>query len=388
MLFSYMDGTVLKLEGGIKLEQYVASCTLGGLPCNITRDFDSFFHPYYFNCYTYRKPVSLPATDDPIGDEISEDDLPWLMPGLDNGLSVVVLTGSGMLDKNKGGEAEVLPGLYDAGGATAGSDGVRVMIHPPEPEWLPFPLAEGFDVPPGFTASLSVRPRRNQRIGPPHGDCIDKDPFKPPSVKPEVYRQMMCQQRCLQQYVADNCHCYDSSLPMPPEKDRDKTIETTFCRSIEFPPKCAEELDDIGPCIDELMTWYERVQCSKKVRKQVQARRGEHNRCQTECRAACNEVIYDVSYSMARWPAPGFEGDAVYDDIFHVNHFMDKFGNSETIRRHFNETGDRAKALQDFARINVYVADTEVNAHRNHLALYGSESAAIGLQLLCEFVDQ
>jgi len=80
---------------------------------------------------------------------------------------------------------DVPPGLYDAGGATAGSDGVRVMIH--TSDVIPFPLAEGFDVPPGFTASLSVRPRRNERIGPPHGNCIDKDPFKSPDdTHPEV----------------------------------------------------------------------------------------------------------------------------------------------------------------------------------------------------------
>jgi len=92
----------------------------------------------------------------------------------------------------------------------------------------------------------------------------------------------------------------------------------------------------------------------------LQAIRPEKNRCQAECRAGCNEFIYDVAYSMGRWPAPGFEGDAVYDDIFNVNRFMRHFGDSATMRRHFNETGDRAKALQDFARINVYVADPEV----------------------------
>jgi len=39
---------------------------------------------------------------------------------------------------------------------------------------------------------------------------------------------------------------------------------------------------------------------------------------------------------------------------------MKHFNGSDTIDRHFNETGDRTKALEDFARINVYVADPEV----------------------------
>ena len=54
------------------------------------------FHPYYFNCYTYRKPKT------------SSDELPWLMPGLDNGLSMVALTGSGMIGRHKGEVSEEL----------------------------------------------------------------------------------------------------------------------------------------------------------------------------------------------------------------------------------------------------------------------------------------
>jgi len=80
-----------------------------------------------------------------------------------------------------------------------------------------------------------------------------------------------------------------------------------------------------------------------------------------ECRAACDEMYYEVSYSLALWPAPGFDSNAVYDSIFHENRFMDHFNDSQTIRHHFNETGDRTNALRDFARINVYVADPEVD---------------------------
>jgi len=168
------------MDAGIQIEQYVASCSMGGVPCNISSDFNLAYHPYYINCYKYLQsgPTASSAEDTDGERGNPEEDIPFLMPGLDNGLSMVVLTGSGMVDKNKG-MMDVLPGLHDAGAATAGSDGVRVMIHPTNV--VPFPLAEGFDVPPGFSASLSVRPRRNARIGPPHGDCIDQDPFLPPS---------------------------------------------------------------------------------------------------------------------------------------------------------------------------------------------------------------
>jgi len=246
-------------DAGIKLHQYVATCSLGGLPCNISRDFVFFFHPYYFNCFTYHKPKSSSES----ADDSSDDNRPWLMPGLDSGLSVVVLTGSGMLDQNKG-QVDVMLGLYDAGGATAGSDGVRVMIHPPDV--VPFPLAEGFDVPPGFTASLSVRPRRNERIGPPHGDCIDHDPLLPAGGHQPVpvYRQIACQQRCLQLHVKDRCRCFDESLPVD---DPDPSIPP--CRSIDFPEQCAQVPDDIGPCVDALLAFYDRVKCAKQVKELI-----------------------------------------------------------------------------------------------------------------------
>jgi len=361
VLYDNMPDVILT-EGGIQLNQYVASCSLGGIACNMTHDFCKLFHPYYLNCFTYRDRKMLPeatcnlSLSDP-RNVIPEDDQPWLMSSLDNGLSLVVLTGSGMLEKTDGMVAEdLLPGLYDAGGATAGSDGVRVIIHPHDV--LPIPFAEGFDVPPGFTASLGVRPRRNKRIGPPHGDCIDNDPFL--SSSDFAYRPVVCQQRCLQQHVLEKCHCYDTSLPLP----NIDPLDAPTCRTLDFPLECKiAELDTNEQCIETLLKRYKRVRCAKLHRERVLMDRAEMQRC--GCRPACKELIYDVSFSMSRWPAPGFEGNAVYDDIFNVQRFRERFKDSETIRRLFNQTGDRTKALQDFARINVYVADPEVGTVHN-----------------------
>jgi len=139
----------------------------------------------------------------------------------------------------------------------------------------------------------------------------------------------------------------------PPSNDQ--CIPTSYYSMLHYNCLCAlkELLETVPLCVRKF-----------QVRKHVHADRAVMTSCQ--CRAACDELFYDVSYSMARWPAPGFEGDAVFHDIFNVNHFLEHFGDSETIRRHFNETGDRTKALQDFARINVYVADPEVDVLQNH----------------------
>lgn len=165
---------------------------------------------------------------------------------------------------------------------------------------------------------------------------------------------MACQQRCLQRHIRDVCRCYDESLPVPRVPERD----ILGCHELNFPPECSATPNDTGRCVDALMTWYEQIRCAKRVREQVQASRAEMARCQ--CRAACDERYYEVSYSLARWPAPGFESDAVYHSIFDVNRFMEQFNDSATFRRHFNASGDRSKAMEDFARINVYVADPEV----------------------------
>jgi Amiloride-sensitive sodium channel len=224
---------------------------MGGVTCNRTRDFLRFFNQYYFNCYTYTGLRPSGTTD--------SEELQWLPPGLDSGLTMVVLAGSGMLKPNE--YANLIPGIYDLGSAIAGADGVRVIIHPPDV--VPFPLAEGFDVPPGFSTSFGVRPRRNVRIGPPHGDCVSNNPFDTESHVRRPYRQLVCQKQCIQSYVKAECGCLDEMLLRPPsdyEENYDGT--TMMCHSTElFPKTCAT--DPSPDCFKALLDQYDRVQCAK-----------------------------------------------------------------------------------------------------------------------------
>ena len=64
----------------------------------------------------------------------------------------------------------MLPGLHEPKSPVASSEGIRVVIHPPDTE--PFPFAEGFDVPPGFSVSFGIRPRKNLRIKAPYGKLV------------------------------------------------------------------------------------------------------------------------------------------------------------------------------------------------------------------------
>jgi hypothetical protein len=171
----------------------IAISRFGGESCNSTRDFVQFFDAYYYNCFTYHAPkhsenyspaqhhhpqqhreqseaeANASADDDPNGkypapgtsershdpgDQMDSDDDSNLAEGLENGWSAVVLTGSSMLDKNDG-MIRVIPGTHEYLSPMSSSEGVRVVIHPPDTE--PYPHTEGFDVPPGYSATFGVK---------------------------------------------------------------------------------------------------------------------------------------------------------------------------------------------------------------------------------------
>jgi len=80
------------------------------------------------------------------------------------------------------------------------------------------------------------------------------------------------------------------------------------------------------------------------------------------CHPPCDEFLYDVSYSLSKWPASGYEGDAAYMDIFYVEMFRERFANTsknESVWNYFRDE-NRYSTLRDFARLNVYIADSNV----------------------------
>jgi len=274
-----------------------------------------------------------------------------------------------MLDKNE--DLRVLPGLHETRSAVAASEGFRVVVHPPDTQ--PFLFAEGYDVPPGYSASLGVRPRRNIRVGPPHGNCSWTNPFD--SADHDVgdgsdsgdgvggrrqlgrrYRGITCQKMCLQSHVVAECHCYDSSLPLLPNLTADRIKPCR--RNDEFSDSCMHSATD--DCLAALMAMFERIQCARRTRDQVTRNTTMMQECR--CHPPCDEFLYDVSYSLSKWPASGYEGDAAYMDIFYVEMFRERFANTsknESIWDYFRDE-NRYSTLKDFARLNVYIADSNV----------------------------
>ena len=322
---------------GVQLDEFVVNCYYSGNKCNRTRDFTRFFDPYYYNCFTYT-PNQYQGED--------ENTILSLSEGIENGWSSIVLTGSGMLDKND--DIRVLPGLHESHSAVSASEGVRVVIHPPDTQ--PFPFTEGYDVPPGFSASFGIRPRRNIRVGPPYGNCSMVNPF---GTTTKRYRGISCQKMCLQSHVMKTCDCYDVSLPKMPQMNKKPCREND-----RFPDSCMH--NGTKECMGRLIWLDKRIQCARDTRDLVTKNTTTLERCM--CYPPCDEVFYDVSYSLSKWPATGYEGDAAYHDVFYIENFKDRFIDTvkyEKVDAYFNDS-NRETTMRDFARLNVYVADSNV----------------------------
>ena len=330
----------LVATAGVPFAEFIVTCQYGGNDCNRSQDFTQFFDSYYYNCFTYRAPDQLGADS-------------TLAEGLENGWSTVVLTGSGMLDKNQ--DLRTIPGTHERFSPISSNDGVRVVIHPPDTE--PYPHTEGFDVPPGYSVTFGVKARLNHRIRPPHGNCSDKDPFN--ALHGYQYRLIACQKTCLQHQIIRECGCKDISLP-----GGDQFPNLRYCTNddeIEY--DCRFNATD--ECIAGLYRVYERHKCVRNASARVTRNASLARSC--GCYPPCEEVSYDVAYSLSKWPGESFDGEEAYIDIFHTDVYIPRLisefdENRTALYAKYFDIRNRRTAMKDFARLNVYIADSNVLA--------------------------
>ena len=328
----------LVAAAGVPFNEFIVTCQYSSNDCNRNRDFTQFFDSYYYNCFTFRAP-------DALGEDAT------LAEGLENGWSTVVLTGSGMLDKND--KLRTIPGTHERFSPMSSNDGVRVVIHPPDTE--PYPHTEGFDVPPGYSVTFGVKARLNQRIGPPHGNCSDKDPFD--ALHGFQYRLIGCQKMCLQQEIVKECDCKDITLP-----GASMYPDVQFCTNDdEIALNC--NLNATDECIAGLYQVYQRLTCVRNTTARV-TRNATYTR-ECGCYPPCEDVSYDVSYSLSKWPADSFDGEEAFVDIFYTDAYIPRLletfnpTKAALYEEYFHE-GNRRKAMKNFARLNVYIADSNV----------------------------
>ena len=234
----------------------------------------------------------------------------------------------------------------------SGSDGFRVVIDDPY-AWT-FPALEGFDVPPRSSVSFAVRPRRVRRLGWPYSDCTVKNPYADDFHIDELepYSFKACQQMCVQKDVIQKCGCYDAgSLP-------DRYVSGTSTPSCQnksdYPIRCAREFDDV--CRSELLKQFERIKCAENETYRLRGDKMLLQECR--CYPPCNETLYDISYSMSRWPADGDLGEMFMKGI--VDGLLERSDDNEDKLLHDFLGDSIADIVNDFARINVYLADYEM----------------------------
>lgn len=324
-------------SAGVPFKEFIVTCRFGGHACNRDEDFKYLFDPYYYNCFTYEAPTTKGADS-------------TLAEGLENGWSTTVLTGSGMLDRNE--DIRMIPGTQEHLSPMSSSEGVRVVIHPPNTE--PYPHTEGFDVPPGYSVSFGVKAMQNIRIGAPHGNCSQINPF---GVSDKKYRLISCQKMCLQTAIVNECGCRDIALPgyeNYPDKPfcNNDSMVADYCR-----------LNATDECYEGFRLVYERIICVKQTTVDVTRNASAINAC--GCYPPCNEITYDVTYSLSKWPAESFDGEEAYIDIFHAERYPDRFNTSNDTEKvalyeDYFDPSNRRRAMQDFARLNVYIADSNV----------------------------
>lgn len=220
----------------------------------------------------------------------------------------------------------------------------------------------------------------------------------------QPYRSVTCQRMCVQKHVISSCQCYDTSLPFVTSlstDENDKNLDATSrgledgtdqrgrqpkpCRlNDEFPDSCMNTASD--DCLEALMAMYNRTECVRRTRDAVT--RNTTLMAQCGCHPPCDEVQYDVSYSLSKWPSTGFDGENAYYDMVYVEKFPDRLITATTdkrlkavVRNYFDDSR-RHQMIKDLVRLNVFVADATAVVTKESVGFPFSElMAEIGGQM-------
>ncbi len=316
-------------------------CRWGHRHCNFSQ-VTLFNDAYFYNCLTFHPPEELA-----------------LIEGVDNGWSNIALIGSEMVDwgalSNK--FPIDLPGLQEYQHPLAGNEGARVVIHAQGTR--PFPSSEGFDVPPGFSASMGVKMRKNVFLGQPYGNCTKRtyDDSYP------RYTATRCYKKCILDEMVKKCQCMDTTMI----SSVDEILpDVPFCSYVADPPEYCSDVTKFPPidCTYVLQEAYDRMLCAKDVEHQMAKDPLLMDECR--CFSPCNDVHYDVSFSLSGWPAAQ-DADKVYQSIVEPAQTIDEklalFNISQEkidFYRPYFTYENRFKSLKSFVKVNVYLAESKV----------------------------
>lgn len=166
-----------------------------------------------------------------------------------------------------------------------------------------------------------------------------------------------CQKKCLQGAVVAACGCKAISLP-----GSDRFPDVAYCTNDDdVPMSCHLGVTD--ECEHALLRVYDRFVCVRETIA-VMSRNATFAR-DCGCYPACDEISYDVTYSLSKWPAESFDGEEAYIDIFETSGYPARFTNPDDSQKfelyaNYFDASNRKQCMKDFARINVYIADSNI----------------------------
>lgn len=98
------------------------------------------------------------------------------------------------------------------------SNGIIIFIH--NSSTLPIMTIEGLSLPTGFETDVKIKKVSIKRLPSPHNNCVDDfdsfELYKKTKEINTVYTQKFCIQLCYQEYLIENCKCYEiNSFDIP-----------------------------------------------------------------------------------------------------------------------------------------------------------------------------
>ncbi|CAH1798814.1 unnamed protein product [Owenia fusiformis] len=312
------------------LDSLLARCSWREKPCD-TSFFITSVNGNYQKCFTFN------GHGLNLSNMIVEEANPI------NGLSMVIF-----LDAFKFNQ-QVLPNemVYNPENPNSGTTGLHVTIHPPQS--LPFPIVEGFDVPPGYSTTIGLTTHARKRLAEPYGSCTNREFLDGTNLG---YSHLGCLEQCQQKEIMHQCGCVSAFLLMPNDAK-----DLQLCGRLNLDNLMLQD-----PNVTIIDKDFAKLKCEKHLLK-MKLHPETNKRC--KCKHPCYEIRYEQTISNAYWPFEYIQQQFL-ENMFgssdtkskrsHVL-FDEILGNVSDAREAVIESGVIRK---NFLRLNIYFKDLTI----------------------------
>lgn len=239
---------------GVKASDLILGCKFGVHECTAD-DFESFLHPSYLNCYTFKGTVKK-------GKKVRIQNT-----GPQAGLSLIL----------KAQDNAINP-YFDFVSNTANTRTLRIAIHEPG---TPSGISDiGIDILPGKSTSLGLKQKIYKRLKSPYAYCQEKSEYTIEDTTFKVNTQF-CEEICAVDVILTKCRCVSINQNIH------------FSNLITEKVKTCLYMNENNPEIS-----INKTHCEIAV---LRSRFNSTSK-NCDCNWSCNEIDYDISISQAKWP--------------------------------------------------------------------------------------